>query len=365
MSAPSTTSLPYRPELTGLRAVAVAVVVAQHWLQPGFPLGEVGPGLFFVLSSYLVSGIIWKERAHPGAGGRWGQRLGVFYLRRALRVLPAYYAALLGCALLPLAAVRAHPGWFLLPGANLLIYLGRGWPDGVGHLWTIAVEIQFYLLWPWLLGAIGRRPAWLVGLAVGALVFRVLWARYAHSDMVHLLLPVSFDVFALGALLRLGEGRPWLARVARGRYVALAWAGWIALRLLPAAAGWATVQTVGQASWLAGTEFLTVGWLLQSTRPRRQVGLAHPLVHWVGQRSYGMYLFHLPLLVFWQRLVYHVVPGATGRAALMSRWPVLLVLGPVLLLLSAASWRWLEQPIDQLKKRFRYSDQRHSTTAEP
>ncbi|GAB3587486.1 acyltransferase family protein [Hymenobacter daeguensis] len=354
MPALSASALPYRPALTGLRAVAVAVVVAQHWLQPGFPLGEVGPSLFFVLSSYLISGIIWKERAYPGAGGRWKRRLGVFYLRRGLRVLPAYYAVVLGCALLPLAAVRAHPGWFLLPVANLLIYQGRGWPDGVGHLWTIAVEIQFYLLWPWLLGAIGRRPAWLVGLAVGAVGFRVLWSCYRHSDMVHLLLPVSFDAFALGALLQLAAGGAWLARVARGRYVALAWAGWAALRLLPVVAGWAAPQAAGLAGWLAATEFLTVGWLLQPSRPGRWLG--HPVLHWVGQRSYGMYLIHLPLLVFWQRLVYHAVPGAAGRAALMGRWPVLLVLGPVLLLLSAASWRWLEQPIDRLKERFRYAD---------
>lgn len=233
MPASSTTSLPYRPELTGLRAVAVAVVLAQHWLQPPFPLGEMGPSLFFVLSGYLVSGIIWQEQAYPGAAGRWRQRLKTFYLRRGLRILPAYYAALLGGALLPLAAVRAHPGWFLLPGANLLIYQGRGWPDGVGHFWTIAIEIQFYLLWPWLLGLIGRRPQWLVALAGGAVLFRLLWASYVRPDMVHLLLPASFDVFALGALLRLGEGQAWLARLARGSYVAVAWAAWVALRLLP------------------------------------------------------------------------------------------------------------------------------------
>lgn len=356
MSIPPTTSLPYRPALTGLRAVAVAVVVAQHWLQPAFPLGEVGPSLFFVLSGYLVSGIIWKEGAYPGAAGRWGQRLGIFYLRRGLRIVPAYYAALLGCALLPLAAVRAHPGWFLLPGANLLIYQTQGWPDGIGHFWTIAIEMQFYLLWPWVLALTGRRPWWLVGLAIGSLLFRLLWASYVRPDMVHLLLPASFDVFALGALLRVGEGQPWLTRLTRGRYVALAWTGWILLRLLPAGAAWAITQAVGQTGWLAITEFLTVGWLLLPARQSRQwLGLEHPLLQWVGQRSYGMYLFHLPLLVFWQRLVYHIVPAPAARAALMSRWPVLLVLGPVLLLLSAASWQWLEQPVDRLKERFRYA----------
>jgi len=354
MPVPPAAALAYRPELTGLRAVAVAVVLAQHWLQLAFPLGEVGPSLFFVLSGYLISGIIWQQGAFYGAPVGWPRRLGTFYLRRALRVVPAYYLALLGCALLPLAAVRANPAWFLLPGANLLIYRGHGWPDGVGHFWTIAIEMQFYLLWPWLLGLLGRRPGRLVGLAGAALLFRALWVAWVRPDMVHLLLPASFDVFALGALLRLSEGRPWLARIARWQFVLLAWVGWILLRLVPASGGWAAAAAVGQAGWLAGAEFLLVGWLLLPARPGRQVGLGHPALQWVGQRSYGMYLFHLPLLVFWQRLVYHLVPGPVGRAALMGRWSILLVLGPVLLLLSAASWRWLEEPIEGLKNRFSY-----------
>ena len=355
MPVSSTTSLAYRPELTGLRAVAVALVLVQHWLRPAFPLGEVGPSLFFVLSGYLISGIIWKQGAHPGAPGRWPRRLGTFYLRRALRVVPAYYLALLGCAVLPLAAVRTSPAWFLLPGANLFIYRSHGWPEGVGHFWTIAVEMQFYLLWPGLLGLLGRHAGRLLGLAGAAWLFRALWMSGLHSNMGHLLLPASLDVFALGALLQLAEGKPWLARLARWEFVLLAWAGWILLRLAPVPGGWATAGAVGQAGWLACTEFLTVGWLLLPSRPGRRVGLAHPVLQWVGQRSYGMYLFHLPLLAFWQRLVYHAVPGPTGRAALMGRWPVLLVLGPTLLLLSAASWRWLEKPLDGLKERLSYA----------
>ena len=75
MSSLQPTALAYRPELNGLRAVAVSIVLVQHWVRPAFPLGELGPSLFFVLSGYLVSGIIWKYGAYAGAPGPWWRRL--------------------------------------------------------------------------------------------------------------------------------------------------------------------------------------------------------------------------------------------------------------------------------------------------
>lgn len=344
------TPLAYQPALNGLRAVAVGIVLVQHWLQPAFPLGELGPSLFFVLSGYLVSGIIWQYGAYVGAPGKWWQRVRTFYLRRALRIVPAYYLVLLGCALLPLVTVREHAGWFLLPGANLLMYRLCGWGDGVGHFWTIAVEVQFYLLWPVVLGLLGRRLKPLLGLVAAGWLFRVLWSVGVRADMIHLLLPASLDLFALGAVLHLNPA--WLARLAQGRYVGLAWLGWVAWRLVAADAAWAAPQAI----WLAGADFLTIGWLLRAPETGRRLGLCHPVAQWLGDRSYGMYLYHLPLLVLGQRVVYHFIPQATERTAWMGPLPVALILLPALLLLSAASWRFVEAPINQAKKWFRYPD---------
>ena len=175
--------------------------------------------------------------------------------------------------------------------------------------------------------------------------------------------PVSFSGYLSakgtaiiqGAVLRLAQGQPWLHRLARGRYASLAWLGWAALRLWPGTGPWAAVGVGSQGAWLALADFLTIGWLLHRPAAGRCLGLTHPAVQWVGQRSYSIYLYHLPLLVFWQRLVYHLVPAAAGRATLLGPLPVLLVLGPVLALLSAASWQWIEAPIDRFKNRFRYA----------
>ena len=349
-------SLPSSPaychELTGLRAVAVSIVLVQHWLPPFFPFGELGPSLFFVLSGYLVTGIIWGSGAYPGAPGAWGRRLGNFYLRRVLRIVPLYYLALPGCALLPLATVREHPAWFLLPVANLLIYKSRGWGDGIGHLWTIAVELQFYLLWPWLLAGLGRRLAPLLLLVAGSWVFRGIWAALVRPDMVHLLLPSNLDLFALGAVLSHAQGRSWLRRVARGRHVLLAWLCWATLRLWTGPGGWTSSQVLGQSIGLALADGLTIGWLLHNPGAGRRLGLVHPVVQWVGQRSYSLYLYHLPLLVFWQRLVYHFSVSAEQRSFFMQPLLLLGLLAPTLLLLSALSWRWVELPLAQFKKWF-------------
>ena len=349
-------ALAYRPELSGLRAVAVGVVVLHHWLRPAFPLGETGRSLFFVLSGYLVSGIIWKYRAWPGAPGAWRARLGTFYLRRVLRIVPPYYLALLGCALLPLATVRDHPAWFLLPGANLFFYRLHGWGDGVGHYWTLAVDEQFYLLWPLVLALVGRRLGPLLALAAGGWLFRVAWAAAYGPAMVHLLLPASLDLLALGAVLRLGQHTPWLARLGRGRYAALAWAAWVGLTLA-FGNGTGRAATAWDLSYVSGgavAAFLTLAWLLQTPGAGRRLGLTHPLAQWVGQRSYGFYLYHLPLLVAWQRLVYHLVPDAAGRHFWLSPLPVLLALGPLLALGAAASWHFVEAPFERLKERFAY-----------
>ena len=272
-----------------------------------------------------------------------------------LRIIPPYYLALAGCYLLPLETVRDHFTWFLLPGANLYFYRLHGWGDGVGHYWTQAVDEQFYLLWPLVLGLVGRRTWPLLLLAAGAWAFRAFWTARFGPGMVHLLLPSSLDLFALGTLLRLCQHQAWLVRWRRGGLVAAAWAAW-ALGVLALDAGpWAWVWRVSFGSVVAGAAFLTINWLLGAPAAARRLGVLHPAAQWMGRRSYGFYLYHLPLFVFWQRLVYHFVPDAAGRAAWMGPAPVLLVLGPVLCVIAAASWRFVEAPLDRWKDRFPYA----------
>jgi len=351
--------LAYRPGLDAVRAVAILLVVIGHWASPPFPISVVGYLTFFVLSGYFISGIVWKQAVYVGGPGNWPRRLGIFYLRRAVRTLPPYYAALLLSALLPLATVHDYPGWFLVPVSNLLFYRLQHWGEGVGHFWTLAVDEQFYLLWPLLLTVVPRRLRWLALVAVAGLVFRLAWSWWVKPGFAFVLLPACLDMFAVGGMLRLAEHRPWLRRLAHPRWAALAWLAWAGL--------WAALRFAGaDAAWLllypsAGSipAALTLNWALhQPTRPASESRLQAAL-RWLGQRSYGFYLYHLLLPVFYQRAVFHLFPlnhpyGAGLRAFWLGPIPTVAVLTPLLLALSAASWTWLEAPLNRWKDRLAY-----------
>jgi peptidoglycan/LPS O-acetylase OafA/YrhL len=356
------TALPYQPELMGLRAVAVSMVVFAHWTLADFPIGEVGRLPLFVLSGYLISGIIWKNNIYWGGAGDWPRRLGIFYTRRFLRIIPPYYAALALGALLPLVTLHQYPAWFLLPLSNMLCYRLQHWPEGVGHYWSMAVEEQFYLLWPLLLGLIKRRAGWLwllVGASVSYRAYAALYLVPQEPVFATVLLPASLDLFALGALLRLHTAS---ARAHPGQVAAwpawpavLTWVGWVA--------SWVFTRGSlrGEQCWIiiyptlgAVAGYFTLRWLMRS--PPQARWLAHPWAQWLGQRSYGLYLYHLMLPVFYQRLVYHFLPTPSPlRQGWMAPLPTVLVLSPLAIFLCAASWHWLEAPLERFKTRFRYN----------
>ena len=351
--------LAYRPGLDTVRAVAILLVIIGHWTLPPFPISIMGSMTFFVLSGYFISGIVWKQAVYVGAPGNWPRRLGVFYLRRLTRTLPPYYVALLAGALLPLVTLHEHPGWFLVPVSNLLFYRLQHWGEGVGHYWTMAVDEQFYLLWPVLLAVVPRRLRWLALVAVSGLVFRVVWSWWVRPDFAFVLLPACLDMFAVGGMLRLAENQPWVRQLAHFRWVVLAWLAWAGL--------WAALHFSGaHLAWLlvypsAGSlpAALTLNWALhQPTRPVAESRLL-AMTRWLGRRSYGCYLYHLMLPVLYQRAVFHLFPlqyhyGAALRAFLLSPMVTVAVLLPLLVALAALSWTWLEAPLNRWKNRLAY-----------
>ncbi len=348
----------FRPDVEGLRAVAILTVLAYH---AGLPLraGFVGVDVFFVISGFLITGLLVTELRETGSIS-WLRFVG----RRIRRLLPAAILVLV---------VTAAVSWVVVPGLRrreIGIDIGSAaayvvnWvlarrevdylasdaaPSPVQHFWSLAVEEQFYVVWPLLLIAVaflarrlGRRPGRReVGLALGVLVAASLaWAVRASSVAP---LPAFFTTttrvweLGVGALLAVtlsGRSRPTRTPAWAG------WLGWAALGLLLVVAAALPGGLPWPGAWallavLPTAVLLWVGWLGPAGGPVRLLG-TRPMV-WAGALSYSLYLWHWPVLVLggwtadWAGV--SLPAGASAVLVLVSVVPAWL------------SWRFLEFPI--------------------
>jgi peptidoglycan/LPS O-acetylase OafA/YrhL len=306
----------FRPELEGLRGIAVILVIAAH-AGIAFPGAAIGPDLFFVLSGYLITGLLLR-RLDAGRG----IELGTFYARRLRRLLPAAVVAVgltVGAVALlgdPFALERAaHDGIAALTGtANLRFaitlqdYFAPTEPSVFLPLWSLGVEEQFCLLVPLLVGlayrAGGRRAVALL-VALIAIASTVAAIVLTASDPVwaYYLLPTRAYAIAIGALIALGERRVH----ALGAPVGLVVLG-VILALVPGEEGYPGV--VGPLAALASA--LLIGGMAHGGLIAR--GIATPPLRLVGRISYSLFLLHWPFLVIPVMYGVEMTPALTALA---------------------------------------------------
>jgi len=352
----TTPTAPRYAGLDGLRAVAVLLVVLYH-LFPAWFLhsGFVGVDVFFVISGFLITSLLLRERA---ATGRIALR--AFWTRRARRLLPALALVvtvsatlawviggdvLVGLGRQVLGAATFSYNWTSIgAGAS---YFGSAEPELLRNLWSLAVEEQFYVLWPLLLPVLLLvRRRWLRAIVALALAAAsALWGfavagealtRAYYGTDTHafgLLIGVAL-AFALG-----GERR----RATRWARFGMPVAGAAALVALVAVASVPGGAGLYPAIPLAAS-VLTAVVIATATAPGAMLGRALDVapLRWIGERSYGIYLWHWPLVVLLTlaatgSFVDTAIPVTAGAAA-----------GVLTLALSALSYRMLEQPVRRL-----------------
>ncbi len=339
----------FRPDIQGLRAIAVLAVVLYHAHMPGLPGGFVGVDIFFVISGYLICGLLHRELATTGRID-----LARFWMRRSRRLLPnaclTLLAVLFATAVLRpgytfpevakgVAAAALYYANVYFAARDVDYFADDAHPSPVLHFWSLSVEEQFYIAWPLLLVlavALFRRNAvrgavWLIG-AVWVLSFisSIIAVRFNqplafyHSEM-------RAWQLATGGLLAMFE--PALASVPDRWRVVVGWLGALGLfaclmlfnESMTYPGFWALLPTVATAGVLAVPR-RAHDW----NSPATLLGL--PPMGWIGDRSYSLYLWHWPVLVF---------------AA--SRYPNASFATPIALGLAAAlawaSYRWVEAPI--------------------
>ncbi|MEU0268479.1 acyltransferase family protein [Nocardioides sp. NPDC006303] len=340
-----------RLDIQGLRALAVGLVIAGHAGVPGTPGGFIGVDVFFVISGFLITGLLLREIDRDGRVS-----ISRFYVRRALRILPAATVTMVSvlvasALLLPEHRTESIAGdsvWSAAFMANIhfaldaVDYFNTEAPSPLQHYWSLSVEEQFYVVWPLavlvaalLVRASTRASATTViaTMAATVVVVSVAWSIYATATS-----PATsyFSTFArahelaIGALLAclLRRRGPLNRRVAAVLGVlgagALVFAAVTFSEHLPFPGALALVPVIGTAALLVAGPETPTGRIL-SVAPLR----------YLGDLSYSLYLWHWPVLI----LVPELLPGGG--------WPVALGEIVLVLVLSMASYHWIEQPFLQ------------------
>lgn len=368
------------PALDGLRGLAVMAVVIhngvwaeQHLVEGVVPkllnilvnAGWLGVQLFFVLSGFLITGILLDEKGAP-------QQLRNFYVRRALRIFPLYYLTLfvilvalpqLGIWLGGEPALQsAQPIWYWLFLSNWSIPIIGG-PGVLSHYWSLAVEEQFYLLWPLLVMTMNRRSlaALCISLIIASPLIRAMmifhdleFARWRAYEFTF----ARWDALATGALLALAlRYREWWEIAARhARSALMVCLIYVVVTVLtmhayaPVDLGIAFAnQTIAAVLFAAALYFAIMPMPKQS---RWQQWLCVAKLRAVGKYSYAIYIFHYPVIAAFDPVWKKYTQGFESELPTLNTFARVLAIGVISFLLAYCSWYLIEQPCLRLRRFF-------------
>jgi peptidoglycan/LPS O-acetylase OafA/YrhL len=338
------------PALDGLRAVAVGGVLLFHFGLVRFAFAIAGVSLFFVISGFLITHLLLEERERTGTIS-----LRLFYARRALRIFPAYYV-FLAVAFAVMAAMGDPPSRRVILSAvfyvsNYVQAAGFDTSTLVSHAWSLAVEEQFYLLWPLVLVLVlrrGRDPIPVLSVAIIAIIaWRCMRFVTGHQGWIYYAFDTRADFLLTGCALAVAARRGAISRLA----VVVAAKPWYPLIILllcaacfrfPPYRGF--IPTVGYSVVALLLAIFLVQCMMLSTHPAWR-WLEHPVVRYIGRISYPLYLYH------------QLAPVLVRPLEARARHAVVLVAEVVVsVALAMLSWYLIERPFLRLKDRLAVVD---------
>ena len=349
-AAPTEVSSSRIPSLDGLRALSIALVIVTHASgMRGFPravaavvqprnLGDLGVRVFFVISGFLITGLLLREQAERGRIS-----LGRFYFRRTLRIFPPFYVYV------GVIAAATLAGWIPVPRhafvaamAYMVNYIHVPWD--LGHAWSLSVEEQFYFLWPAVLVVLGlRRGFWAaIAFIIAAPLIRLGYDMHSATHTRGLRFETIGDAIAVGCVLALARDRLWAQR----QYRALLESRWMVCVPVVLALG-IFAQPYVRFEDAIGTTMVNVSiailvdWSVRHPTGRVGQVLNARAVVYVGVLSYSLYIWQQPFFMAGVRSPITIFPLNVALAAMCAVASYYLIERPALRT-RARLTRWLD-----------------------
>ncbi len=364
-SHPESQRLPYISQLDGFRFFAVVLVIFSHWIPftiiNKIPNGYIGVTFFFVLSGFLISSnLLYAKKSLTAGKTTLPHALKTFYIRRTLRIFPLYYFVIFLVLAGAPAAFEGHFLWYAAYIPNFYIFNAGHWPGMLSHLWSLGIEEQFYLLWPFLifLTPWKRLNVLLWGTVAVCLGYRIflLTLGISPSDW-HAVLPLScFDSFAIGSMFSLFiTGTPELAESLLFKIIP--WKGFVIAATCCIVAHFAGLYVVTGL-------FLSIASLYIIVQANRgysgilKIILDNRGIRYLGKISYGLYIYHnfipwlLRCLMGKEQRYPLPLPVLMDWSWLHGGLRLFLVEFLILIIIASISWYVLEHPVNRLKRYF-------------
>jgi len=343
------------PQIDGLRAIAILMVFAAHTF--GVPLFWMGVDLFFVLSGYLITGILLRLKESRATGGSYWS---AFYFRRIRRILPPYIAFLVVLTIFFGVPWRHIWYWYFFFAPNIPLALGKVMVAAMGPLWSLGVEEQFYFIWPWLVLACSKEG--LRRIALGVIVVSPL-LRAVSTPLFNTHFPIysltifRADTLAMGAFIALASSHDpqWIGRHRRmavsSSLAALALL--MGLSILPSFRAGANSVIFNSIGYSLSAVCLgsTLIYVLGAQSGLLYTILTAPPLRYLGLISYTFYLYHEAVLLKVGQYFHSPIPIA-------------LVAFSAIISISVVSWHFYETPIlGYPKKKFALDSRSKSGTS--
>ncbi|WP_064196827.1 MULTISPECIES: acyltransferase [Emticicia] len=363
----STSNTSYLKQLDGLRFLAVTMVLVDHWsgdmLQ--FPISYLGVCMFFVLSGFLITRILLQSKQKDEeTGGKHNKSIKKFFIRRTIRIFPIYYLTILVLFLLNIEPVREKIWWYLTYSTNIYIAIKQTWLGSSDHLWSLAVEEQFYLFFPFIVFFISSKilPKVLWGFIFLSVGLRLFFYLNETAWMTpYVLTPTCLDAFGMGGLLayfyfhkseklkQIITNKIWLM-ISLLLYIGIVIWG----KQFPEGHNIITVVFLRLFESLFSLFF--VGNAVYGFEGTTKKILENRAFVYIGRISYGIYIYHKFIYNHYHNSPANPVVKLLNKLPLIEQNMTLKIIFLYLITIAVAtvSWYIIEKPINNLKEKFNY-----------